>query len=340
MRPVVAMTLFCAGCAPPEFSVVSFDWADVFVQQPPSELDLLVVLDDSVSLQPFHERIGAAFADFVGPFDALGIDYHLGVVTTSVLPAATAQSSGCSQAEIDAVPSPGHLVDGVWITPEVDDAAAMFTELTAVGGCGAGLEMGLEAALLALTGPAASTTNRGFLRAGAPLALVFVSDEDDVSPRSVGDYLGAFQTAKGASTRDAYRVSAIVATDPASCPEDQAALATVGSRYLAAAEQTGGVVADICSDDFAPAAARISQLSAALLEQFVLTKEPDPMTIEVEQDGVELPRCDGTWTFDRDDLDRPVVRFLLVPPPPDSRISVRYLLGSGDPADFCAGDAP
>ncbi|HEY6107027.1 MAG TPA: hypothetical protein VIV59_13665, partial [Anaeromyxobacteraceae bacterium] len=58
---------------------------------------------------------------------------------------------------------------------------ADFMENVYVGADGSGKEQGLEAARLAVSDPLASGANAGFLRPGARLVLIIVSDDDDCS---------------------------------------------------------------------------------------------------------------------------------------------------------------
>ncbi|MFM2160934.1 MAG: hypothetical protein RLZZ383_446, partial [Pseudomonadota bacterium] len=136
-----------------------------------------------------------------------------------------------------------------------DAAAENFAEMVAQGTSGSGLEQGFEAARLALAEPLASGDNAGFVREDANLSILFVSDEEDISPWSVPDYLRAYADAKGP---EAYRnrarmnVSAVVGDRaPELAGEPSCASATGvaewGARYVAAAAATGGLHDSICA---------------------------------------------------------------------------------------------
>ena len=328
-----------AACAPPEFSIVVFDTTETFQQSPATKVDLLLVVDNSISMASFQQNLAANFDGFVSFFDAAGIDYQIGVVTTSVLEPPPSSQSDCSEDDIAAIPGPGQLVQREIITPSTPDPSSVFSDLVQVGTCGSGLEMGWEAALLAVTSPLSETSNAGFVRDDSRLSVLFVSDEDDRSPRSVGDYLARLQDVKGATTRSTLDVSALVATTPRTCPEEQAENAVRGERYIDGAQRAGGFVGDICTDDYADLATQLSQRASGLQDVFVLGSEPDPDTLEITIDGVAVPACTGAWSFDRTAADEPAVRFPRdALPPPLSQISVRYFRGTGKVSEHCNGD--
>ncbi|MEC8424683.1 MAG: lamin tail domain-containing protein, partial [Myxococcota bacterium] len=88
------------------------------------------------------------------------------------------------------------------LTSDTEGAGEIFSEMVAVGITGSGIEMGLDAARLALSEPLLSGHNAGLVREDANLSLIFVSDENDYSRDPVNDYYRHFADLKGA---DAYR---------------------------------------------------------------------------------------------------------------------------------------
>ena len=84
--------------------------------------------------------------------------------------------------EVDVVSEGLSLANKVFVLGATqDDVQENFEEMVVVGTSGSGIEMGLEAAKVALSEPLLSTDNQGFLRE-ANLSLIFISDEDDFSP--------------------------------------------------------------------------------------------------------------------------------------------------------------
>lgn len=174
-----------------------------------------------------------------------------------------------------------------WIDSSLEDADELFAEAVSQGTRGSGIELGLEAARLAIEEP--GEVNAGFLRENARLALLFVSDEDDLSPLSVDAYLDRFMAAKGLpGYRDPSRVtvSAVVGTEvppdrdtPSCISEDGFGL--YGERYLAAASRTGGLTASICSEDFAPIVSELGLTLTGVSTTFTLSRVPLLDTLEV-----------------------------------------------------------
>lgn len=182
------------------------------------------------------------------------------------------------------------LADPVQVlTPDLPDAAELFSEMVAVGTSGAGWELGLEAARLALSEPLADTDNAGFLREEASLAVIFLSDEDDYSPEPAADYLAAYGASKGdAAWREdgVLTVSAVAGVEPPayqgalSCSSEDGA-AEYGARYVDLASSTGGAIESICDEDFSPIAAELGLVVSGLSTEFALSQPADASTLAV-----------------------------------------------------------
>ena len=175
------------------------------------------------------------------------------------------------------------------LTTSTDGAEEIFSEMVAVGITGSGIEMGLDAARLALSEPLLSGHNAGLIREDANLSLIFVSDENDYSRDPVNDYYRHFAELKGA---EAYRdhgvlnFSAVVGKDvPAydgqpSC-ESSNGVAAYGLRYLDLATRTEGALESICDEDFAPIAAELGLTISGLELEFPLSEACNEETLVV-----------------------------------------------------------
>ena len=175
------------------------------------------------------------------------------------------------------------------LTSQMEDAQEIFEEMVVVGISGSGIEMGLEAAHLALSEPLISNENAGFLREEANLSLIFVSDEDDLSPMSTPDYLQFFTDLKGdAAYRDhsMMNISAVVGRDKppyegeASC-SSSTGIGYYGPRYIELASKTEGSLESICDEDFSAIAQELGLTASGLKLEFVLSSpaDPDSMTV-------------------------------------------------------------
>lgn len=326
-----------------EYEYARFEGVDVFYQDPPAEVDILLVVDNSCSMDPYQEKLGENFLEFISFFSEANVDYHIGVITTTVGEAEPVAQNGCSQEDVDAIPKGGHLVDGTFITADTEDAEEKFAELVALGICGSGFEMGLESAYLAVADEDARRANGDFFRDEASLSIIFVANEEDYSPRGVNDYINTYRDVKGQRSRDVFNASALVVKDLDDCSTREVnAGATEGDRYLDVARQTNGVRADICADDFEIIVTDLSLNSSRLTEVFYLTDLPAVSTLTVSIDEEEIPCEDGRWTYDlledEDGGELPAVTFDRNQLPPiGSQITIRYDYGDGNPEGFCGG---
>ena len=138
--------------------------------------DILFVIDDSGSMGEEQTNLQTNLDTFIqGLKDSpVANDFQVGVTTTSV----TGWTGGSSGEAGRLVGTPGVLVGSS--ATFVSDFQARGA---AVGTGGSGKEQGLLAMRRALSAPLIEVggVNEGFLRQGARLAVVFLSDEDDCS---------------------------------------------------------------------------------------------------------------------------------------------------------------
>ena len=284
---LIATTASLAACEQ-DVTIVRPSITDVLFQDPPTEVDILLVIDNSCSMEDEQEKLSQGFDEFVRFFEVAEVDYHIGVTTTDMfntgpgMEGRLARSSG-----------------GVSIIDEnTDDAEDIFEELVQVGIEGAGIEQGLLAALSALRPPMSTGANDGFLREDALLTVIFVSDEEDYSVGGVNSYINSMREVKGQRARDAFNASALIGVDEETgAPENcggAAQGAAAGHRYHDVAQQTGGVVGSICEDEFNDIVEEMGLKSSRLRDTFFMTRQADLETLEVR---VHEP---GTSEFDGD----------------------------------------
>jgi len=311
------------ACSGQEYDYVEYEQVDVFYQYAAEQVDILLVVDDSGSMAPYQERLGANFEAFLTYFWDAMVDYQIGIVTTDVF-----------------TDTPG-TIHGEIITADTINAAVVFNDTVNVGTEGTGLEMGMESARLALLSAAGGGDNSGFLREDAYLSVIFVTDEDDASPLSMSTYVKEYRALK-ANRRDALHASALVVTELENCDPDVQDDSSMGARYIGAAEASGGIVRDICSEDFETIIADLSLNTSRLRDTFYLAEPPDTETLVVTVDETEVPCDDGTWTYTLTEhlgAETGAIVFDSTNMPPlSSKITVRYNVGTGDAERFCAGE--
>ncbi len=256
-------------------------------EQLPSPADVLFVVDNSYSMMEEQANLGANLGAFLSFAQGQGVDYQIAVTTTDVRAAPTGQH--------------GQFVGATRIiTPGTPSKESVFQSNVNVGIDGSPDEQGFEGAYLALSPANLAGPNAGFLRPGAILAVVVVSDEEDqsVDPnntaqyRAVSFYQSFFQSMK---PNGSFIFSAIVGTTNPDCSSPNG-LAYYAPRYIQMAQATGGVVESICNPNWGQSLANIGVRSFGLKKSFELSSQPVPATISVTLDGA--PAAAGSWTYD------------------------------------------
>lgn len=261
---------------------------DVFQQEAASRIDTLWVIDNSASMEPHQAELAASLTRFMQLFDRGLVDYRIAVTTT------------------DVIRDKGELIGNPPIvTPTLADPVAAFQRNVRVGTGGKGHEQAFEAARIAIERekaranealaeraaclivcPAASQSCRRdcerryapeFMRPEAHLYLVFVSDEEEQSFGEVRYFQRLFEGALGVGNEDAVSVATICGDVPAPACE-----AEPGTRYVALAQATGGLVASICDATFERHLERLALDAAGLKRKFTLSRPPDPETLALE----------------------------------------------------------
>jgi hypothetical protein len=167
--------------------------------------------------------------------------------------------------------------------------------------------------------PQQNDGNAGFLREDAKLAVVFVTDEDDSSPGTVAYYETFFRALKG-NNPALLSLSAIVGPENLSaCPTASGS----GSRYLALAHATDGVIENICTPDWAASLAKLGRSTFGPRRSFKLSDKPaDPAQVTVQVNGETLTTG---WSYDA--TLNAIVFTADAVPSPGAIIDVTYPLG-------------
>jgi hypothetical protein len=284
---------------------------ETFVQEALPAVDILWVVDVTESMSQELAALGATANDFVESLNGVELAWQLGLVTMD--------TSGNDA---------GILLGDPWIvTPETDDAAAVFERTLTLDTSKGAQEAGFAAALYALTPPVVDDENRGFRRDHAALEVVFFSDGDDDgdSDAELGADASAMfvdlLAAEEASSGEPAVASAIVGDVPSGCLDDAGQQAVPGTAFAEAANATGGIVASVCEWELGPIVEQIGETGAVWPTVFPLHARPDPDTMRVEIDGVDL---DAGWSISLD----PIAIEFEQAPPADALIVVQYEVAS------------
>jgi hypothetical protein len=285
-------------------------WQLDMFDQTPDPIDVLWVIDNSGSMWQERDRVTTEISSFFKWFERMGLDYHMGVVTTDV---------------VNPLYS-GKLVGSpTYVTPESPDPEGQLAVAIDVGGLEMGNEAGLAAMQLALSEPLVSGYNAGFYRDEARLMVIFLSDEPDQSLPDADAYIAFLDTLK--PERDDIFLAAIVGDRDRGChgscagdPQD----ANPGNKYLDAAEAFNGFEESICTCDLAPAMERMGFEATWYVRSYALSNVPG--RTDMLQVWVDGKHASG-WSYDPD---HNAVVFDSAPPL-GSQIVVRY------PVDLTCG---
>ncbi len=293
--------------------------------------DILFVVDDSGSMQPEQQNLAASFDAFITRLASLPVksDFQIGVTNTSVdWPIYDRGASGpftTVTAYGDGRLYPAGALVAAAGRPRILQASSPtlvddFKANVDVGTSGASKEQGLRAAQLAVTQRITDGTNAGFLRPGARLAVIIVTDEDDCSdpatppaviyPSSgdachtdaeqaklppVSEYVSAFRAQLAGEARDVV-VAVIAGVDAQKQPVKPACSAGgyPAKRYKVFVDGFGaeGLIDDVCQADFTATLQAIAGLISS--QTLPLSETPADwrlLAVTVAHEGAATRAC-------------------------------------------------
>lgn len=305
-----------AACDKSERSYSLLSDSQQFEQNPgtvvQNKVDILWVVDNSGSMRPFQQNLATNFASFMTNFVGKGYDFHMAVTTSDAYLAGARWRNN---------PAYSRFKDGTSVKTGIriidmftDNPVGVFAINADVDDRGSGDERAFSSFKAALENP----QNASFRRDDAFLAIIILSDEDDFSNPNRGEGSGTNHNYNnsGLETVDSYvqyldnytlttdpnlrryNVSAVTVKDTACYNQQRSFGAIIGQRYIELVNKTGGILADLCSPNYAPELDQIQAKIVELSTQFVLNREPIPETIRVWVDGLSVPESatDG-WTY-------------------------------------------
>jgi len=254
-------------------------------------IDVLWVLDNSGSMDESLGRLNAQLDVFISAFTSLGLDYHIGVVTT----------------DMDAPGQSGKLQGSpTYLETTTPNLISLFEARASVGSGGSADEKGLDAAKAALTSPLSTAENAGFLRADSTISVIVLSDENDSSSQTAAKFTTWFESLR--TDPDMTSFNAIVGDKGLGCTDGDIwsgdfIEAVGGDKYIEAANNTGGFFASICTPDFSVIVKNMARSSAGMKSTFELAETPSDlsrMVVEVDGKTIAADAFDG-YTYDATD---------------------------------------
>ncbi len=202
-----------------------------------NKVDVLLVIDNSGSMEAEQAKISDAFANFLNNLG--GINYRIGVTTTDV----TLSGQQGSLLQFGST-------NLTYIEPTTPDALMLLQKTVQTGTLGDGAEKGLTAIQKFIDKALTLTTNEyRFLRSEAVFATLVVTDSDEAA------YSGGYQTAQ--AFLDVFKMklpnktyihhSSIVLPNDLTC---KAQGEGYGTTYFDLSKATGGISASLCSPNY------------------------------------------------------------------------------------------
>ncbi|MFT6630371.1 MAG: hypothetical protein ACJAS4_000307 [Bacteriovoracaceae bacterium] len=260
---------------PVEPPVVLEDITDSFNQnENGTKLDILWVIDDSGSMADEQQALGANFEAFIKEFVNKGIDFQMAVTTTDT---SRGRAGKVYKDSMERLTSDK-------LKEDKNQFMEDFANLVKVGTRGSGYEKGIQASEVF-----SDRFSNSWMRKDAYFTIVYMSDEEDQSSKSVPDHLKQIQKWKDNNGLiKAFSIVDMVKT------RKSGGISRGYERYNEITTLTGGKVASIKSD-FHSTLLEMGEQIADLTEQFPLSKKPyDSANIEIYVDGV----LDSAWSYD------------------------------------------
>jgi hypothetical protein len=295
----LALGIGLAGCKS-DGELVRATYTDTFFQVPTDAVDILWVIDNSLSMADEQAQVAEKFDDFIISLEKSELDFHIGIVTT----------------DLDHGDHRGKLVapegEDVYLSTETEDYSGKFKDRVLVGIDGADKEKGIDAAFNALSEPLVSSWNLGFIREEATLSVIYVSDENDCTDRgslaaydnglscyehsddlvSMYDLIDDYSSLKTGGAR--IMVSSIVGPDIVENCEGS----VPGDRYRTMTEAFGGIQGSICEENFSEIMNDLGLQVSGLLYSFQLSYLAIFDTLEVWIDEVSVVEDEENgWTY-------------------------------------------
>ncbi len=299
-----------------------FDYITVKVEQAPltePKVNVLFVVDNSGSMKGYQEKLSRNMQYFSKKFFAnTRINYRIGVVPvydSKYLNDQTVYKSGLRKMNAlgELVPLKGLAANDrqeqLFITRETVNPARVLQETVAIG-----VQWGPEAEesfspVLAITDEKINTDkNQGFYEKDAYLAVIFLTDADDVTPGLSGDEF--YQRLIELKDGDRSKIFIAAALPNLNNRSDSCKTDGRGplQAFPALLAKSGALHADLCSENFGAELALFGQylVQRVAAQQIQLPFTPDITTLRVtygtesslESERVRIPAGKNGYFFD------------------------------------------
>ena len=280
---------------------------DTFTQSSQPQVDILWVIDNDDNGE-VQQLVAQNIPSFMQYALSAGIDFHIAVTSDDVCQGSTSDDGSFEPCAHCAENGTNATI----VTPQTPDPVGALQSLINLGTAGGCDDPLFEPAYEALQPSLLSGHNGGFLRPGAYLAVIGISDGDDVSPQSVQFYYNFFQSVKGFNS-NLFSFSAVneLPSDPpnGTCANGLPYEGGPITRVPQMVQMTGGIEEDICTNDWGTALEQLGNIAFGARTVFPLTAQPaDPASLAVavaNQQGAPFvpvpqtgPNNAPEWSYD------------------------------------------
>lgn len=281
-----------------------------------TEVDVLMVVDNSGSMQPRQDLLAAQMPSFLGALDATKLNYRISVISMDM--------SGSGDGGRFKSDNLGPAVLSVG-TPNL---VSILQSRIKMGETGSPITRGLESLKASLSAPNTDFYNAGFLRKDSLLVVIFLTDEDDQSALiDYGAWLDKIKPPLPYGDRSwlAHFIGVL--------PNDKCSTTPgwnykePGLRFIDLVTRSGGIQDTICNPDFRQTMTNVRARMLELLTEYKLDRKPQPDTITVLINGQLVPKDPvNGWQYN---AERNSIRFYgTAVPPVGATISIDFAPGN------------
>lgn len=292
---------FCAlltgsvlGCSKKSFQTAADQTQFIQGDVTNSKVDIIMMVDNSTSMSQHQKKLSTQISSMIGQLNSMGLDWHIGVTTSDMSASGTGgYLSGAGTAS-----------DPTYITPSTVNGVQLLINRVLAGENGSDYEKGIESVKSSIgniLNPAANNPDKGFWRDDAVLALIFLTDEDDIGATTVADFQKYMDQVKKPfpSGQKGWVANflGLLQVDP-TCTAGPFAYPAPGFKYMQLVDYTGGVKESICTASLDTAVQNVKVRILEFLKDFYIPRIPIVSTIKVYKNGVLMPAStiDG-WEY-------------------------------------------
>lgn len=246
-------------------AVISNEVVERWIQETTIVVDIIWIIDNSGSMMPYQSLLGANMGDFMTVFLSYSPDFQMAFITTD-----NPDFVGAPISRGTAMP--------------IDEAIAT---INSIGVGGSGWEKGLEM----LEDCMIFGDCDGWMRPGAKLIAIFLSDEPDHSNRTPISFINSFEAIKPG----AFLPFAIIGDPPGGCPGQSGWNTQPGWGYYDVVQHYASQWFSICDEDWGTQLESLAQTISVRTIFEISSSDPHIDTVRVWINGQLVG---SGWTFD------------------------------------------